>query len=305
MQTISLGRSELKSSRLVYGCMRITGDNSPEARQKGMKAIEAAIDCGYNHFDHADIYAGGGSESLFGEFLKASPGLRQDLIITSKCGIRFAGQPQPDDPQRYDFSYQYIVNSVEDSLDRLGVDYLDVLLLHRPDYLFNAAEVATALESLVENGMVRHFGVSNFSPSQVRLLQSQCRTPLLMNQVEINIHNIDALLDGTLDQCQQKRITPQAWCPLGGVVYPAWGSTFSDEDDARIREEFDRQARHYETETWLIMLAWLLKHPAGIVPIIGSTTPSRIEAAVQSLAIDYSREDWYRLLEARNGRPVP
>ena len=305
MQTISLGKSELKSSRLVYGCMRITGDNSAEDRQQGMKAIEAAIDCGFNHFDHADIYAGGESESLFGEYLKASPGLRQDLIITSKCGIRFAGQPEPGDPQRYDFSYQYIVNSVEGSLARLGVDYLDILLLHRPDYLFNAAEVATALESLAENGMVRHCGVSNFSPSQVKLLQSQCRTPLLINQVEINIHNIDALMDGTLAQCQQKRITPQAWCPLGGVAYPAWGSTFSNEDEDRIKAEFDRQARFYEVEPWLIMLAWLLKHPAGIVPIIGSTTPARIRTAVKSLSIDYSREDWYRLLEARNGRPVP
>ena len=305
MQTVSLGKSELKSSRLVYGCMRITGDKTPEGRKKGLHALEAAVESGYNHFDHADIYDGGECESLFGEFLRASPGLRQDLLITSKCGIRFAGQPEPDDPQRYDFSYQYIVNSVEGSLDRLGVDYLDLLLLHRPDYLFSAAEVATALESLMENGMVRHCGVSNFKPSQVRLLQSQCRTPLLVNQVEINIHNIDALLDGTLDQCQQKRITPQAWCPLGGVVYPAWGNTFSETDEARIRAEFERQSKHYETEPWLIMLAWLLEHPAGIVPIIGSTTASRIDAAVQSLAIDYSREDWYRLLEARNGAPVP
>ncbi len=305
MQTISLGKSELKSSRLVYGCMRTTGDNTPAARLEGMKALEAAVAAGYNHFDHADIYARGESESLFGEFLGASPGLRDELIITSKCGIRFAGQPEADDPQRYDFSYQYIVNSVEGSLERLGIDYLDLLLLHRPDYLFNAAEVATALETLLENGMVRHFGVSNFSPSQVKLLQSQCRAPLLVNQVEINIHNIDALLDGTLDQCQQKRITPQAWCPLGGVVYPAWGSTFSKADEARISDEFARQAQIYEAKPWLIMLAWLLKHPAGIVPIIGSTTPSRILEAVKSLAIDYSREDWYRLLEARNGHPVP
>ena len=305
MQTVGLGKSELKSSRLVYGCMRITGDRTPEGRQKGLHALEAAVESGYKHFDHADIYDGGECESLFGEFLQASPGLRRELIITSKCGIRFAGQPEPDDPQRYDFSYQYIVNSVEGSLDRLGVDYLDLLLLHRPDYLFNAAEVATALESLMENGMVRHCGVSNFSPSQVRLLQSQCRAPLLVNQVEINIHNIDALLDGTLDQCQQKRITPMAWCPLGGVVYPAWGNTFTDEDEARIRAEFERQSKRYETEPWLIMLAWLLEHPAGIVPIIGSTTASRIAAAVQALAIDYSREDWYRLLEARNGAPVP
>ncbi len=305
MHTTRLGKSDLKSSRLVYGCMRITGDNTPEDRQKGKRAIRAAIEAGYNHFDHADIYGGGECESLFGEVLREEPGLRERLIVTSKCGIRFGDDPEPGDPHRYDFSYQYIVDSVEGSLQRLGTDRLDLLLLHRPDYLFNAAEVATAFETLYENGRVKHFGVSNFSPSQVRLLQSQCPWPLLVNQVEINIHNIDALLDGTLDQCQQKKITPQAWCPLGGVVYPAWGTTFGEADEARIAAEFERQADVYETEPWIVMLAWLLKHPSGILPIIGSTTPERIEAATRALGIDYSREDWYRLLEARNGKEVP
>lgn len=305
MKTTVLGHSELESSRLVYGCMRIAGDNSTSDREKGKRAIRAAIDAGYNHFDHADIYGGGACESLFGEVLRESPGLRDGLIVTSKCGIRFAGDPEPGSPQRYDFSFEHIVGSVEGSLQRLGVDCLDLLLLHRPDYLFSAAEVATALETLVENGKVRHYGVSNFSPSQVRLLRSQCAQAPLVNQVEINIHNVDALLDGTLDQCQQKKITPQAWCPLGGVVYPAWGNTFTEADEARIRTEFERQAAFYETEPWMVMLAWLLEHPAGIMPIIGSTRPERIREAVKSLAIDYSREDWYRLLEARNGSEVP
>ena len=305
MKTTVLGHSDIESSRLVYGCMRIAGDNSTSDREKGKRAIRAAIDAGYNHFDHADIYGGGACESLFGEVLRESPGLRDGLIVTSKCGIRFAGDPEPGSPQRYDFSFEHIVGSVEGSLQRLGVDCLDLLLLHRPDYLFSAAEVATALETLVENGKVRHYGVSNFSPSQVRLLRSQCAQAPLVNQVEINIHNVDALLDGTLDQCQQKKITPQAWCPLGGVVYPAWGNTFTEADEARIRTEFERQAAFYETEPWMVMLAWLLEHPAGIMPIIGSTRPERIREAVKSLAIDYSREDWYRLLEARNGSEVP
>lgn len=305
MKTTVLGHSELESSRLVYGCMRIVGDNSDADRERGKRAIHAAIDAGYNHFDHADIYGGGECEALFGEVLRESPGLRDGLIITSKCGIRFAGDPEDEAPQRYDFSYGHIIESVEGSLHRLGTDYLDLLLLHRPDYLCNAAEVATAFATLQENGMVRHFGVSNFSPSQVRLLRSQCSQPLLVNQVEINIHNIDALRDGTLDQCQQKKITPQAWCPLGGVAYPAWGNTFSDDDEARIGAELSRQAERYETEPWIVMLAWLLEHPAGIVPIVGSTRPERIRTAVKSLTLDYSREDWYRLLEARDGHPVP
>lgn len=305
MKTTILGHSDLESSRLVYGCMRIVGDHSAADREQGKRAIHAAIDAGYNHFDHADIYGGGECEALFGDVLRESPGLRDELIITSKCGIRFAGDPEDEVPQRYDFSYGHIIDSVEGSLRRLGTEYLDLLLLHRPDYLFNAAEVATAFATLQEKGMVRHFGVSNFSPPQVRLLRSQCSQPLLVNQVEINIHNIDALRDGTLDQCQHKKITPQAWCPLGGVAYPAWGNTFSDDDEARIGKELLRQAERYETEPWIVMLAWLLEHPAGIVPIIGSTRPERIRTAVKSLTLDYSREDWYRLLEARDGHPVP
>ena len=305
MKTTVLGTSNLESSRLVYGCMRITGDNSPGARKRGKQALRAAFEAGYNHFDHADIYGGGECESLFGDFLRESPGIRDELIITSKCGIRFPGQPEPGDPARYDFSFDHIIGSVEGSLERLGIDSLDMLLLHRPDYLFNAAEVATALETLVENGMVHQVGISNMRPSQVALLQSQYRAPLLVNQVEINIHNIDALNDGTLDQCQELRITPQAWCPLGGVVYPAWGNTLSEEDEKRIAGEFARQSEKYECEPWLVMLAWLLRHPAGIMPIIGSTTPERITMAIRALHIDYSREDWYHLLEARNGQPVP
>lgn len=305
MQFTRLGGSELKTSRLIYGCMRIVGDGSAQDREKGKRAIRAAIDAGYNHFDHADIYGGGKSETLFGEVLRETPGLRDEILLTGKCGIRRDNDPEPGDPKRYDFSYQHIVDSVEYSLRRLGTDYLDVLLLHRPDYLFNAAEVATAFETLRENGMVRHFGVSNFRPSQLSLLQSQLTRPLLANQVEINIHNIGALEDGTLDQCQAQRISPQAWCPLGGVAYPAWGNTFSNEDEARIASEIDRQAESYGVEGWIVALAWLLKHPSGILPIIGSTRPDRIEAATTALGISYSREDWYRLLEARNGRAVP
>lgn len=305
MKHIRLGASELESSRLVYGCMRIAGDGSPGARERGRRALQAALEAGYNHFDHADLYGGGACEALFGDWLRAEPGLRDRLVITSKCGIRLPDEPETGDPKRYDFSFEHIVRSVERSLERLGTDHLDLLLLHRPDYLFNAAEVATAFESLAENGMVRHFGVSNFTPSQVELLQAQCDSPLLVNQVEINLHRLNALEDGTLDQCQRHRISPQAWCPLGGVAYPAWGSTLTPADEQRIAQELERQAERYDAEPWLVVLAWLLKHPAGILPIVGSTTPERIAAAPRALTLDYRREDWYRLLEARRGQPVP
>ncbi len=286
------------SSRLIYGCMRIAGDNSANDRAKGKLAIHTAIDNSYNHFDHADIYGNGECESLFGEVLKESPNLRNNMIITSKAGIRRS-------PQRYDFSQDYLVHSVENSLKRLNTDYLDLFLLHRPDYLFNAQDVAETFMQLKASGKVKHFGVSNFTPSQVSLLQSALDEPLLVNQIEINIHNISSLSDGTLDQCQQLGVTPIAWCPLGGVAYPAWENTFSPADEQRIEAELSQQALKYNCQPWQLVLAWLLKHPANICPIVGSTTPERIIAAQKSLELKYSHIDWYRLLEARNGQALP
>lgn len=305
MRTIRIGESGLEPSRLVYGCMRIAGDGSIQDRNKGKRAVQAAVDEGYTLFDHADIYGNGACEDLFGELLAESPAIRERILITGKCGIRFAGTPQVDSPARYDFSSEYLTQSVEGCLRRLCTDQLDLFLLHRPDYLMQADEVARTLQALKASGKVAHFGVSNFSPSQVDLLQSAFSETLLVNQVEINIHNINALIDGTLDQCQRLGMSPQAWCPIAGVVYPAWGNTFTAADEDRIRNELDRQAENYGVDDWLVILAWLLRHPAKICPIIGSTMPARIAAAKEALEIDYSREDWYRLLEARNGEAVP
>ncbi|MFT5757170.1 MAG: putative oxidoreductase [Alteromonadaceae bacterium] len=305
MENINFKQTNLRSSRLIYGCMRIAGNNSADDRAKGKIAIRAAIDAGYNHFDHADIYGGGASEHLFGEVLKESPELRDSLIITSKAGIRPKNDSNTYASTRYDFSEKYIIDSVDGILARLHIDNLDMFLLHRPDYLFNAGEVAQTFALLKASGKVKHFGVSNFKPSQVELLKSAMSMPLVSNQIEINIHNIDSLLDGTLDQCQQHGITPIAWCPLGGVAYSAWGNTFSVDDELRIENELAKQAEKHRCKPWQIVLAWLLKHPANICPIIGSTTPERIIAAKEALHLDYSREDWYRLLEARNGQSVP
>ena len=305
MQTIRIGNSDLETSRLAYGCMRIAGDGSREDREKGKRAVHAALDSGYTLFDHADIYGSGECEAVFGEILRESPDIREQIAILTKCGIRSAGDPTDASPGRYDFSAAHITNSVEGSLRRLGVERIDLLLLHRPDYLFHPEEVALTLEALKNSGAVAYFGVSNFSPSQVELLQSAFSEPLVVNQVEINVHNIGTLSDGTLDQCLRLGITPQSWGPLGGVARPAWSNTFTADDDQRIRHEIERQCEIYGVEDWIVALAWLLKHPAGICPIVGSTTPARIEAAMRSLDVDYSRENWYRLLEARNGGPVP
>lgn len=287
----------VEPSRFTYGCMRISED--PE---RGKRAIQSAVDAGYTLFDHADIYGGGRCEEIFGEVLRESPGLRDQILIQGKCSIRLATE---DAPQYYDFSRDYLVTSVEGILARLGIEQLDYLLLHRPDYLMDTEEVATTFAALKSSGKVSRFGVSNFSAAQFDLLQSAIDEPLVANQVEINLHNIDALNNGVLDQCQRLGVTPQAWCPLAVVAYTAWGNTLSEADEARIHAELGRQAESYGYEPWIVSLAWLLKHPAGISPIIGSTTPDRIVAAKAALEIDYSREDWYRLLEARNGSPVP
>ena len=305
MEAVDLGNTGTAVSRLIYGCMRIVGDGGHDARERGRRAIHAAVDAGYTAFDHADIYGGGECERLFGEVLAESPGLRDQLFVIGKCGIRFAGDPGQDDPKRYDFSAAHIINSVDGSLARLGLDHLDLLLLHRPDYLFDPAEVADAFETLQSSGKVRHVGVSNFSPSQVELLASAVATPLVANQVEINLHRIAALEDGTLDQCQRLDIMPQAWSPLAGAVFAAWGNTFDAADAARITEELARQSAAYGVAPANIALAWLLRHPAGIAPIIGSTSPERIREAVTALDVEYAATDWYRLLEARNGREVP
>lgn len=302
---MTLGQSSLAGSRLVYGCMRVCGDGTNSDRQKGKRAIRAALDSGYTQFDHADIYAAGESETLFGELLRERPSLREEILLIDKCGIRLAGSTNEEDPQRYDFSKSHITGSVEASLERLGTGKIDVLLLHRPDYLMQPVEVADAFDELRRSGKVDHFGVSNFSPSQVDLLQSAIDTPLLVNQVELNLHNIDRLHDGTLDQCLRLGMTPMAWCPVAGIAYTAWGNTFSSNDDARLRDEVARQAARYGCNDTQLVLAWILAHPATVAPIVGSTTPSRITESTAALEIPYLREDWYRLLEARNGAPVP
>ncbi|MCG8369609.1 MAG: aldo/keto reductase [Proteobacteria bacterium] len=299
METTRFGQSELRCSRLAYGCMRIAGDGSAADRNKGKTAVRAAIENGYTLFDHADVYGAGACEEVFGELLAESPGLRDGLIIQSKCGIRL------DDIHRYDFSASWVIESAENALRRLGIEQLDVLLLHRPDYLMSIEETAAAFDELHSAGKVAEFGVSNFLPSTLTALQSASSRRLQANQVEINLHNIDALHNGVLDQCQAELITPQAWCPIAGIAYEAWGNTFTPEQAARVRKEARRQAGEYGVDDWQIALAWLLRHPAGISPIVGSTTPARIAAATRALDVEYSREDWYRLLEARNGAPVP
>lgn len=305
MKTSPFGPSSLLSSRLIYGCMRLVGNGSPEALAHGRAALLAAYEAGYNHFDHANIYGRGACETIHGNLLRELPELRQRTLLTTKCGIRFPNDPNPGDPGRYDFRQGHITQEVEASLRRLQTDKIDLLLLHRPDYLFHPEEVAHAFAKLHQEGKVTFFGVSNFRPAQINLLQKFLPQPLINHQLELNLHRIAPLEDGTLDQCLETGLAPSAWCPLGGVAYPAWGNTFTPDDEKRLLTELQNQALRYQTDPSLIALAWILLLPSRVAPIIGSTTPARIAHATQVLQIPYTHEDFYRLLEARNGHRVP
>jgi predicted oxidoreductase len=307
MKTVTLAPNLPAASRLAYGCWRIAERGAqPEA---GRGAILAAIEAGYTLFDHADIYCDGEAEKVFGQLLKEVAGLRPRLLLATKCGIRKAGEPSPDSPSRYDFSADYILRSCEGSLRRLGVETIDLYQLHRPDFLMDPAEVAGAFTQLRQSGKVREFGVSNFKPSQWAALQSACPMRLVVNQVEISLANLSTFDDGTLDQCLAERITPMAWSPLAGGqlghgprrLLPSQESYQTDAINAAL----DALAKPRGVDRTAIALAWLLRHPSRIVPIVGSTDPTRIREAARADSVELSHEDWYRLFAAARDRPLP
>ncbi len=314
VKTISLGESTLRCTRIAYGCWRLAGtwDSthvSPEREAQGRAAVHAAFEAGYTLFDHADIYCNGMTEAIFGQALKEAPGVRDQILIATKCGIRRAGDPTPQAPYRYDFSSAHMIESCERSLKRLGIETIDLYLLHRPDVLCDPAEVASAFSRLRKAGKVREFGVSNFSPSQVAMLNKACPMPLAVNQVEISLCQVDAFENGTLDQCLAEKITPQAWSPLGGGRIADGVVVSMDEPNharrIKLLDTLDSIARERQTNRSNLALAWLLKHPARIQPIIGSTNKEHIHDCIKADDIELSREEWYRLYEAAVGQRLP
>ena len=306
MKVVSLGSIPITASRLAYGCWRIAGADGPDT---GKRAVIAALEAGFTLFDHADIYCDGEAEKLFGQVLKEVSGMRGRVVIASKCGIRRKGAPNPDSPYRYDFSAEHIVQSCELSLKRLGVETIDVYQLHRPDYLMDPAEVAAAFTRLKGQGKVREFGVSNFKPQQLTSLQRACTFPLIVHQVEISLARLDCFEDGTLDQCLADKITPMAWSPLaGGRLSDTLPIDINSPEHARrigLRETLDDIARDYGVNRTIVALAWLLKHPAKIVPIVGSARPELIREAANAEKVHLSRDEWYRLMEAARGERLP
>lgn len=308
MKTIPLGTSGLSTTRLAYGCMRIAFGWDPDAvtaedERKGRLAVEAAWDAGYRLFDHADIYCSRVCERIFGDVLKLHPEWRKDLVVATKCGIRFEGDPAGA-PGRYDFAADHILKSCDASLKMLRVETIDVWQLHRPDLLMDPDEVAGAFVKLRQAGKVRTFGVSNFLPTQVVALQSALPFPLVVNQVEIHPGRLACFVDGTLDQCLERRMTPLAWSPLGGGAFGGTGKG-DPGTQAETIAALDALAKTKGVTRAAITLAWLMKHPARIVPIVGSTDPARIREAAKADDVELTREEWYRVLLAARGEPLP
>jgi predicted oxidoreductase len=313
MNSVTLGASAISVSRLAYGCWRILGPENAETtagrEANARRAILAAYETGYTFFDHADVYSDGVAEKIFGDVLKDTPGMRDRIIITTKCGIRRRGVPHPDSPYRYDFSPEYIIKSCEQSLRRLGIETIDLYQLHRPDYLMVTAEVADAFSRLKQAGKVREFGVSNFKPHQIELLQRACPMKLIAHQAEISLEKLEPFEDGTIDQCAGLNMSPLAWSPLaGGRLSETLPIDINSPEHARrigVRETLEEIARDYGASRTIIALAWLLRHPSGIIPIVGTSKPDRIREAAQAEKVHLSRDEWYRLLEAARGTRLP
>jgi len=310
-------------SKLVFGCMGLGGGWNKDAItdahvKQAHECIDNAIEGGINFFDHADIYTFGKAEQVFGKALSERPELREHMYIQSKCGIRFE-----DDlgPKRYDFSPKWIEQSVEASLKRLNTDYLDVLMLHRPDPLMEVNEIARIFSCLKESGKVRNFAVSNMQQHQMNFLQHALDMPIVANHIEASLQthqfvdegvyagNSDGkdlnFTPGSIEYCRHFEIQIQSWGSLCQGLYS--GSDLSNASQADINTSLlvNKLAALYETSAEAIVLAWLLRHPASIQPIIGTTNAKRIKASCDAVNVELTREHWYALYVSAKGHELP
>ena len=303
MYKIDFGKSGLKVPSVAVGCMRISNMSEKEASA----FVDTALGLGANFFDHADIYGGGKSEEVFGKAISNS--MREDIFIQTKCAIR-KGQ--------YDFSYDHIVSSVDGSLKRLGTEYIDVLLLHRPDTLMEPEEVARAFSYLKQSGKVRHFGVSNHNPYQIQLLQKALDMPLCANQIQfgimhtpiidsginVNMHNDGAVNrdGGTLEFCRLENITIQPWSPMQYGFFE--GCFIDNEKFPKLNEVLERIGNKYGVSKTTMAIAWILRHPAKMQPVTGTTNLVHLADCLKAADIRITHEEWYEIyLAAGNKLP--
>ncbi|MGB1252536.1 MAG: aldo/keto reductase [Candidatus Promineifilaceae bacterium] len=317
MKQYRIPSTELDVSRMAYGTWHIGGtwDATPlsaELKNRANHLVKTAVELGINHIDLADIYTKGKSDEAIGYALAQNPGLREKLVLQAKCGIILGDDPNPGDPGRYDFSYDNIVGKVESTLRRLGTDYVDLLALHRPDPLMEPDEVARAFDHLHSSGKVRYFGVSNHTAAQIEFLRRSVTQPIVLNQVELNLMHHHLISDGvvanmtesvyspvlgTIDYCRMNDIMIQAWSPVAG------GRLFKGEGG--ISAELNTIAAVHNTTAEAIAVAWLLRHPAKIQPIIGTRNAERLAKTTPADDVELSRVEWYRLLAAARGAGVP
>lgn len=303
MKTITLNNTNLSIPEIGMGCMRIVELENVDA-VKGW--VDTVLEHGINFFDHADIYGKGRCEELFGQVL--TPSLREKIILQSKCSIRPG--------IAFDFSKEHILNSVDGILKRLNTEYLDILLLHRPDALMEPEEVADAFRILKESGKVRHFGVSNQTPMQMELLSKYCDEPLLINQLQLSIAHCPMINSGinanmyndsginrdggVLEYCRLKDITIQAWSPFQYGMFE--GIFLGNEKFAELNKVIDNLAEKYNVTNSAIAVAWILRHPAGIQTIVGTTNKDRIAQISKASEIRLTREEWYALYMAAGNK---
>ena len=297
MYNIQLGKIGLQVPTIAVGCMRISDMNEKEVSA----FVDTALSFGANFFDHADIYGGGKSEEVFGKAIKSLN--REDIIIQTKCGIR-QGQ--------FDFSYDHIVNSVEGSLKRLGTEYIDVLLLHRPDALMEPEEVAKAFDYLKASGKVRHFGVSNQNPYQMQLLQKALDMPICANQLQfgvmhtpmiqsginVNMYNESGVNrdGGVLDFCRLNDITIQPWSPMQSGFFK--GCFIDNEKFPELNKVLENIGNKYGVSKTTMAFAWILRHPAKMQPITGTTNITRLIDCLKASEVEITREEWYEIYRA-------
>jgi len=324
LRTLPLNKRGIPASRIALGCMGLGGgwDREPitaEHIKQGHEAVDAALSIGINMFDHADIYTRGKAEKVFGEIFKERPGLRGEIILQSKCGIKLM---EPGDSSNvFDFSSEHILDSVDGTLKRLGTEYIDILLLHRPDPLMDPEEVAKALHRLKAAGKVRHFGVSNMSAAQIKLLQAYCDEPFVVNQLHMSLAQIawlDAVVsvnrepwkentfpEGTLEHCRLENIQIQAWGPLAQGKFSGRPLDGQPDNIVNTAAMVKTLAEEKGTTPEAIVLSWLMTHPAAIQPVIGTVNPLRIAACVDADKLALSRKEWYDLYVSSRGVRLP
>lgn len=299
MKFMKLGQSTLQVPVIAVGCMRINGLSKLDAE----RFVQTALEGGANFFDHADIYGGGICEEIFADAIHMNSEVREKIILQSKCGIRKG---------MFDFSKEHILEAVDGSLKRLKTDYLDVLLLHRPDALVEPEEVAEAFDKLYTSGKVRNFGVSNQNPMQIQLLQKSLNQPIIANQLQLSITNSNMISTGihvnmqdemainrdgsVLDFCRLNEITIQPWSPFQHGFFK--GVFLDNEKFPELNAKIDEIAAKYEVTNTTIALSWILRHPANMQPVTGTMNAKRLKDCIKAADIYLTREEWYEIYRA-------